>query len=109
KRALDREMRELLFQKSQFEEQEAQSRISAAHTSLSITNAMLQQEEAGKSYVSYLVEVRQSGADGISGTGWVIARRYNEFLSLHQKLKEEYSLVRGLDFPGKRLGTSTSP
>jgi sorting nexin-25 len=109
KRALDREIRELHFQKDQYEQQEVQSRISAGRTTVAIPSATLQEDDGGKSYVRYLVEVQQSGVEGAPGMGWVIARRYNEFLALHQRLREEYSLVRALDFPGKRLVTNMSP
>lgn len=40
--------------------------------------------------------------------GWVVARRYNEFFNMHNKLRERYVMVRNLDFPGKRLVTSLS-
>jgi sorting nexin-25 len=60
-------------------------------------------EEDGKSVVRYLIEVQQLGVDGSFSSGWVVARRYNEFLNMHNKLRDKYGLVRNLEFPGKRL------
>ena len=65
-------------------------------------------EEDGKSVVRYLVEVQQLATDGSFASGWVVARRYNEFHIMHNKLKERYVLVKNLDFPGKRLVASLS-
>ena len=41
-------------------------------------------------------------------SGWVVARRYSEFLTMHQRLKERYLNVKNLDFPGRRLVTTLS-
>ena len=49
----------------------------------------------------YVIEIQQLGYDGNYGSGWIVARRYSEFFTLHQKLKERYSAVKLLDFPSK--------
>ncbi|TFK41847.1 PhoX domain-containing protein [Crucibulum laeve] len=107
KSAMNREIRELQFQKVQYEQQEAANRLLSDRTKVSIVSSTAGEEE-GKSVVRYLVEVQQLAADGSFASGWVVARRYNEFLNMHQKLRERYILVRNLDFPGKRLVTSLS-
>ncbi|KZT30778.1 PhoX domain-containing protein [Neolentinus lepideus HHB14362 ss-1] len=105
--SLRRELRELRFQKDQYEQQDSANRLVADRTKVSIVNSTVG-EESGKSVVRYVVEVHQLVADGSFGSGWVVARRYNEFLNMHNKLKERYVQVRGLDFPGKRLVTALS-
>ena len=104
KSSMSREIRELLFQKSQYEQQESANRLVPERTKVAIVNSTVGEEE-GKAVVRYLVEVQQLAPDGNFASGWVVARRYNEFLLMHNKLRENYALVRGLDFPGKRLVT----
>jgi sorting nexin-25 len=102
KSAMNRDLRELQFQKQQYEQQESANKLISDRTRVSIVSST-SAEEDGKSVVRYLVEVQQLGADGNFSSGWVVARRYNEFLSMHNKLREKYVLVKHLDFPGKRL------
>ncbi|KAI0322993.1 PXA domain-containing protein [Amylostereum chailletii] len=107
KSALTREIRELAFQKSQYEQQDSDNRIIPDRTRLAIVNSVVG-EENGKGIVRYLVEVQQLAPDGTVTTGWVVARRYNEFLNMHNRLRERFAKIRGLDFPGKRLVTALS-
>ncbi|KAF8971708.1 PhoX domain-containing protein [Flammula alnicola] len=107
KASMTRELRELQFQKQQYEQQESANRLISDRTRVSIVNSTVAEED-GKSVVRYLVEVQQLGADGSFASGWVVARRYNEFHNMHNKLKERYILVKNLDFPGKRLVASLS-
>ncbi|KAF8560094.1 hypothetical protein OG21DRAFT_1502449 [Imleria badia] len=107
KASMTRELRELHFQKTQYEQQESANRLVPHRTKVSIVSSTVAEEE-GKSVVRYLVEVQQLSPDGTFSSGWVVARRYNEFLRMHNKLRDEYSIVRNLDFPGKRLVTSLS-
>jgi sorting nexin-25 len=107
KSSMNRELRQLKFQKLQYEQQEAANRLLSDRTKVAIVNSTVGEEE-GKSVVRYLIEVQQLASDGSFSSGWVVARRYNEFLSLHNKLRERYGLVRNLDFPGKRLVAALS-
>ncbi|KAG7452260.1 uncharacterized protein BT62DRAFT_882028 [Guyanagaster necrorhizus] len=100
KSAMNRELRELQFQKSQYEQQESANRLLSDRTKVSIVSSTTG-EEGGKVVVRYLVEVQQLAPDGTFASGWVVARRYNEFLNMHNKLRERYALIRNLDFPGK--------
>jgi len=102
KQSMTRELRELQFQKQQYEQQESANRLISDRTRLSIMNSTVAEED-GKSVVRYLIEVQQLATDGSFASGWVVARRYNEFHNMHNKLKERYVLVKNLDFPGKRL------
>lgn len=105
KSSLTRELRELGFQKTQYEQQESANRLLSDRTKVAIVNSTVGEED-GKSVVRYLIEVQQLAPDGSFTSGWVVARRYNEFFYMHNKLRERYALVRNLDFPGKRLVTS---
>lgn len=107
KSSMSRELRELQFQKAQYEQQESANRLLSDRTKVEIVSST-SGEEGGKSVVRYLIQVQQLAADGTFASGWIVARRYNEFLTMHNKLKERYVLVKGLDFPGKRLVTSLS-
>ncbi|KAG8818694.1 Intermediate filament protein, partial [Serendipita sp. 399] len=107
KSAMARELRALTFQRAQYEEQEAENRLVPDRTRVAIKNLM-SSEEDGKSVVRYLIEVQQLAVDGTFASGWIVARRYREFLAMHQRLREKYVAVRSLEFPGKRLVTSLS-
>ncbi|KAI0093984.1 PXA domain-containing protein [Irpex rosettiformis] len=107
KDSLERDLRELNFQKNQYEQQESANRLVSERTRIAITNSTVGEEE-GKAVVRYLVEIQQLASDGGFSSGWVVARRYNEFFSMHNRLRERYAAVRNLDFPGKRLVTSLS-
>ncbi|KAH9932024.1 PhoX domain-containing protein [Epithele typhae] len=107
KSQLTRELRELRFQKTQYEQQESANRLLSDRSRVAIVNSTTGDEE-GKQVVRYLIEVQQLAPDGSFSSGWVVARRYNEFFSMHNKLKDKYMLVRNLDFPGKRLVTALS-
>ncbi len=108
KSAMARELRELTFQRAQYEQQEAENRLVPDRTKVAIVSSTSMTEEDGKQVVRYLIEVQQLATDGSFASGWIVARRYNDFFAMHQRLKEKYVAVRGLDFPGKRLVTSLS-
>ncbi|KAI8990622.1 PXA domain-containing protein [Trametes punicea] len=107
KGSLMREVRELRFQRSQYEQQESANRLVSDRTRVAIVNSTVGEED-GKQVVRYLIEVQQLAPDGSHSSGWVVARRYNEFFNMHNKLREKYAMVKNLDFPGKRLVTSLS-
>ncbi|KDQ15633.1 hypothetical protein BOTBODRAFT_31525 [Botryobasidium botryosum FD-172 SS1] len=108
KSAMAREQRQLVFQKMQYEQQEFDNRLVPERTHVSIGNSVVSEDEGAKQVVKYLVEVQLLAADGSFASGWVVARRYNEFFTMHQRLKDKYVVVRSLDFPGKKLVTSMS-
>ncbi|KAH7910457.1 PhoX domain-containing protein [Hygrophoropsis aurantiaca] len=107
KSSMARELRELQFQKIQYEQQESVNRLLSHRTKVSIASSTIG-EEGGKSVVRYLVEIQQLATDGSFASGWVVARRYNEFLAMHNKLRDKYATVKSLDFPGKRLVAALS-
>ncbi|KAJ1018956.1 hypothetical protein NDA16_004759 [Ustilago loliicola] len=117
--AVRREAREIRWQRSQLEQQMAATQLIPGQTKVSIQDTMISVDQEGKEYAVYLIEVgileqeksksgaHAKGKDTIAPTarGWIVGRRYSEFWSLHQALKERYAEVRALesDFPGKRL------
>ncbi|KAF8330752.1 PXA domain-containing protein [Cantharellus anzutake] len=107
KASLAKEIRELSFQKTQYEIQEKENRLHPDRTRVVISSSVAT-EMGGKQVIKYLVEVQQSNPEGKPISGWVVSRRYNEFLAMHQKLKEQYASVRNLDFPGKRIVATLS-
>lgn len=107
KSALERELRQLNFQLLQYEQQDSASKLVTGQTKASIVNSTIGEEE-GKQVVRYLIEVQKFGSSGSFASGWIVARRYSEFLFLHQQLKEQYIDVKPLEFPGKNLMTSLS-
>ena len=107
KSALERELRQLTFQKTQYEQQDSLNKLIPGKTKASIVNATAAEEE-GKQVVRYLIEVQQLGQGGSFASGWIVARRYSEFLVMHQRLKDRYLNVKSLEFPGKRLVTTLS-
>lgn len=107
KSSMNRELRQIKFQKLQYEQQESANRLFSDRTKVTIVSSTVGDED-GKSVVRYLVEVQQLAPDGSFASGWVVARRYNEFFNMHNKLRERYGLVRSLEFPGKRIVTALS-
>ena len=117
--AVRREAREIRWQRNQLEQQMAATQLMPGLTKVSIQDTMISVDQEGKEYAVYLIEVgileqdkgssggHSKGKDGSVPTarGWIVGRRYSEFWSLHQALKERFAEVRALesDFPGKRL------
>lgn len=107
KASLSKEIREVTFQKTQLEQQEKDNRLIPGRTRITIPSSSTT-EQGGKQIIRYLVDVQQLGAENQLQSNWAVSRRYNEFLAVHQRLRERYTSVRNLDFPGKRLVTSLS-
>ncbi|CAE6417308.1 unnamed protein product [Rhizoctonia solani] len=105
--SLVREIRGLNFQKAHYEVQEAANRLIPDRTQISITDTATSEED-GRAVVRYLVEIQQLTMDESYATGWVVARRYSEFYDMHTKLKERFTDVRALEFPGKKFVTALS-
>jgi len=42
-------------------------------------------------------------------SSWVVSRRYRQFYDLHEKLQQKYALVKGFDFPKKKIVGSLKP
>jgi sorting nexin-25 len=105
---LRRELRATRFRKMQYEQQEIDYRLDSERTKLTIPNATVLAEEAGKQIVRYVVEIQQHSIEGELLQGWAVARRYNEFWDLQHALKASPAVgpelkARNLDVPSKKL------
>ncbi|GAA5905254.1 Mdm1p [Sporobolomyces salmoneus] len=105
--SLRREIRAATFQKDQYENQEAENKLTPTGTRVIIPGTTVGQAE-GQNFQLYLVEVHQVNGDGSFRSGWIVTRRYSEFASLYSKLKDKFVPARYLDFPSKRIVTSYS-
>uniref|UniRef100_U9SHW7 PX domain-containing protein n=1 Tax=Rhizophagus irregularis (strain DAOM 181602 / DAOM 197198 / MUCL 43194) TaxID=747089 RepID=U9SHW7_RHIID len=76
-------------------------------TKLSIP-AFTVKQEIYKKFAVYIIMVQRIDAStGKAKAGWIVPRRYNEFSSLNQQLKNHYSeFVDKFEFPGKTLFNS---
>ncbi|KAF9209455.1 Intermediate filament protein [Haplosporangium sp. Z 27] len=102
KSALRREILGMEYQKTQYEVQEEENMIMPGRSTITITSSTVG-HEGSKEFALYVIEVHQMAQDGSFASGWVIARRYSEFFSLNQQLREKYpSIVRQYELPGKR-------
>ncbi|KAG0054909.1 Intermediate filament protein [Gryganskiella cystojenkinii] len=102
KSALRREILGMEYQKTQYEVQEEENMILPGRSTISITSSTVG-HDGSKEFALYVIEVHQLAQDGSFASGWVIARRYSEFFSLHQQLKEKFNaIVRNYELPGKR-------
>lgn len=105
---LRRELRATRFRKMQYEQQEIDYRLDSERTKLTIPNATVLAEEAGKQIVRYVVEIHQHSIEGEFLQSWAVARRYNEFWDLQHALKASPAVgpelkARNLDVPSKKL------
>lgn len=104
--ALKREMSELSFQQHQLQTQADDSRIVPGRTAVSIVGTTVGNAD-GKEFALYLVEVRQLEEDGETQvSGWLVTRRFSEFLALHSALKDKIPAARQLELPQKKLITT---
>lgn len=59
--------------------------------------------QEGKDYAVYPIQVWRRNEEGTS-SGWMILRRYSQFLSLHQDLKIKFPLImQNYELPGKLM------
>ncbi|RXK40287.1 hypothetical protein M231_02401 [Tremella mesenterica] len=119
--SIKREQRTALFQKAQFEQQEAENRLVPGRTRVVIPSSVITAEEGehGKQVVRYTIEVSQIGEDAKVLLNWVVARRYNEFFELDRAIREwaatsgdprileEFKTKVG-ELPGKKLVANMS-
>ncbi|KZT58373.1 hypothetical protein CALCODRAFT_495105 [Calocera cornea HHB12733] len=113
KAAMDRELREVSFQREQFVMQERNGVLTPERTRVKIVGTAMADEEGavGRQVVKYAIQVQQLEEDGDgegSSSGWVTARRYSEFWALQQRLREKFPEVRHLELPAKKLVNTIS-
>ncbi|KAJ1336670.1 hypothetical protein BSLG_006989 [Batrachochytrium salamandrivorans] len=99
---IDEEIRRLVTEKRSLEMNELDNVIAPGQTTVSIGESYVANEE-GKDYVIYPVQVQRSSSEGVT-SGWVVVRRYSEFLSMHQALRIRYpTIIQQYEMPGKLL------
>ncbi|GAA5865678.1 hypothetical protein JCM3774_004963 [Rhodotorula dairenensis] len=106
--SLAREIRATSYQRDQLAAQAADDEISCRRTRITIPGTSVGQVNhlGTQTFQLYLVEVRQLGAEDeaiAAKAAWIVTKRYSEFATLHDKLRERYPAARTLDFPSKRL------
>lgn len=102
KASLEREIRRKELQRQQYVIQESDNSLYGRST-IRITSIMVGKDNDGKDYAVYMVEVQRDAGEHMPAASWHITRRYSEFLELHNKLRENYSSVRHLEFPRRRM------
>lgn len=119
KASLQREIRRKELQRQQYIVQESDNSL-FGRSNIRIKNSIVGKEN-GKEYAlckfafyitcrlkiltfdTDLIEVHREGGEHMPAAQWVVARRYSEFFNLHQQLRANFSLVRDLDFPRRRV------
>ncbi|OLL23057.1 Sorting nexin-12 [Neolecta irregularis DAH-3] len=95
----DRFQRE--FQRQQYVIQEGDNAL-FGKSSLNIPNAAVG-KDGGQEFAIYFIEVQRYDVDGNVVAGWMVKRRYSDFWSLHQRLKEDFIELREFEFPKRRV------
>lgn len=103
---LENELRAITYRLAQLETETEKDKtaFSAQRTRLSIPGTSVGQVSGlgSQSFQLFLVRVQQQTSDA-SSVEWIVPRRYSEFASLNDRLREQYAATRALDFPTKRL------
>ncbi|TDZ29580.1 Sorting nexin-12 [Colletotrichum spinosum] len=102
KASLQREIRRKELQRQQYVVQETDNSLYGRST-IKIKAIQVGQEEDGREFAVYLIEVQRVAGEKMPAATWIITRRYSEFHELHQKLRSRYPSVRNLDFPRRRM------
>ncbi|KAF8534566.1 PXA domain-containing protein [Trichophaea hybrida] len=100
KSSLQREIRRKELQRQQYIVQESDNSL-YGRSEVRIKSTMIGNEN-GQEYALYIVEVQKEGGEQLPAAQWAVARRYSEFLQLHQQLKR-FDSVRDLEFPRRRV------
>ncbi|KAJ3411055.1 Leucine-rich repeat-containing protein 9 [Chytridiales sp. JEL 0842] len=101
KAGLDVEMMKLAEEKKRCTDEELENLILPNYTTINIIDVNIVETES-KDYAVYIIEVHRCTKEGVE-SGWVVQRRYHEFVELHQSLKAKIPVVGNYDLPGKLL------
>lgn len=102
KASLQRELRRKELQRQQYAVQESDNSLYGRST-IKIASIQVGREDDGKEFALYVIEVSRNAGAKMPAAAWMVARRYSEFLELHQRLRTCYASVRNLDFPRRRM------
>ncbi|OCK80627.1 hypothetical protein K432DRAFT_352665 [Lepidopterella palustris CBS 459.81] len=102
KASLQREIHRKELQRQQYIVQESDNSLYGRAT-VFIQSIMVGNEEDGREYAMYVIEVRRRAGDQMPAAAWVITRRYSEFHELNKRLRSKYPQVRNLEFPRRQV------
>ncbi|KAI9685998.1 MAG: Intermediate filament protein [Bathelium mastoideum] len=102
KASLQREIHRKELQRQQYIVQESDNSLFGRAT-INIKSIMVGNEEDGREFALYVIEVRRQAGDQMPAAVWAIARRYSEFHELNKRLRARYPVVRNLDFPRRQV------
>lgn len=103
KASIQREMHRKEMQRQQYILQESDNSLFGRSTVSLKSTVVGKEEDDGREFAMYVVEVRRNAGEQMPAASWVVARRYSEFHDLHQKLRQRYPSVRHLEFPRRRV------
>jgi sorting nexin-25 len=103
KRGVWHEIQDITAEKQRMEQQEIENIILPKCCSVSIGPSHVVEQE-GRDYAVYPIQVSRMNSEGVT-SGWIVLRRYSQFLTLHQALKQKFPMImNGLELPGKLMG-----
>ncbi|KAF2267000.1 hypothetical protein CC78DRAFT_614457 [Lojkania enalia] len=102
KASLQREIQRKELQRQQYIVQESDNSLYGRAT-VFIQSIMVGNEEDGKEFAMYVIEVRRRAGDQMPAAAWVITRRYSEFHELNKRLRAKFPQVRNLEFPRRQM------
>ncbi|KAJ5345856.1 Regulator of G protein signaling superfamily [Penicillium brevicompactum] len=103
KASIEREMHRKEMQRQQYILQESDNSLYGRSTVSLKSTVVGKEEDDGREFAMYIVEVQRKAGEQMPAASWVVARRYSEFHDLHQKLRQRYPSVRHLEFPRRRV------
>ena len=99
---VNEELKRLLNEKRKLELDELENIIMPDRCAISIGESQVTTND-GKNFAIYPIQIQRLNIDGVV-SGWIVMRRYSEFLTLHQGLKSKFpGIVNMYDMPGKLL------
>ncbi|KAI6246482.1 hypothetical protein HI914_05808 [Erysiphe necator] len=102
KTSLQREIRRKELQRRQYVVQESDNSL-FGRSNIKIKSVQVGREDDGREFAVYVIEINRKAGEQIPAATWTIARRYSEFLELHQRLREKYTSIRNSNFPRRRM------
>ncbi|KAF2202702.1 hypothetical protein GQ43DRAFT_479670 [Delitschia confertaspora ATCC 74209] len=102
KASLQREINRKELQRQQYIVQESDNSLYGRAT-VFIQSIMVGNEQDGREFAMYVIEVRRRAGDQMPAAAWVVTRRYSEFHELHKRLRTKFPEVRNLEFPRRQM------
>ncbi|KAF2869667.1 PXA domain-containing protein [Massariosphaeria phaeospora] len=102
KASLQREIQRKELQRQQYIVQESDNSLYGRAT-IFIQSIMVGNDEDGKEFAMYVIEVRRRAGDQMPAAAWVVTRRYSEFHELNKRLRTKFPQVRTMEFPRRQM------